>query len=305
MPSDLPPSIDPVAALRWAQRVQHDSPWLHEEVGRRMQERLQWIKQAPGSWVDWEPVRGGLQAHAAITRRYPQARCHVVEALAANAQRVRETLLAPWWRRLPWSQVTPHFGPPGDGAVQMVWANMALHMSADPQALIALWHRWLAVDGFLMFSCLGPDSLRELRDACRAHGLSAPAHEFTDMHDWGDMLVHSGFAEPVMDMERITLTFDSPLRALRELRELGRNLNISRFPALRGRGWHTQLEQLMLAHGPGEVALPRRVAMTFEIIYGHAIKPARRLTVKGETVLSLEEMRRVLTKGVAGPDNQP
>ena len=304
MPADLPPSIDPVAALRWSQRGQHESAWLHEEVGRRMQDRLQWIKQAPDSWADWEPMRGGLQTHLAVARRYPQARCHVVEALAANTQQARETLHAPWWRRRPWSQVAPDFRPPGDAGVQMVWANMALHMSADPQALIALWHRWLAVDGFLMFSCLGPDSLRELRDACRAHSLPPPAHDFTDMHDWGDMLVHGGFAEPVMDMERITLTFDSPLRALRELRELGRNLHIHRFPGLRGRSWPTQLGQLMLAHEPGEVASKQGVAMTFEIIYGHAIKPARRPTVKGETVLSLEEMRQVLARGVAGPDNR-
>ena len=92
----------------------------------------------------------------------------------------------------------------------MLWANMALHMAADPQALIAQWHRALATDGFLMFSCLGPDTLRELRALYAALGWPPAGHEFTDMHDWGDMLVHAGFAEPVMDMERIVLTWDTP-----------------------------------------------------------------------------------------------
>jgi malonyl-CoA O-methyltransferase len=88
----------------------------------------------------------------------------------------------------------------------MLWANMQLHMAADPQALIAQWQQALEVDGFLMFSCLGPDTLRELRAVYAALGWPPPAHEFTDMHDWGDMLVASGFAEPVIDMERITLS---------------------------------------------------------------------------------------------------
>jgi malonyl-CoA O-methyltransferase len=64
-----------------------------------------------------------------------------------------------------------------------------------------------------MFSCLGPDTLRELRALYAALGWPPPAHEFTDMHDWGDMLVASGFAEPVMDMERITLSFATPSAA--------------------------------------------------------------------------------------------
>ena len=76
-----------------------------------------------------------------------------------------------------------------------------------------------------MFSCLGPDTLRELRGLYRALGWPPPAHDFTDMHDWGDMLVHAGFAEPVMDMERITLTWETPQRLLEELRELGANLH--------------------------------------------------------------------------------
>ena len=45
--------------------------------------------------------------------------------------------------------------------------------------------------------------------------------------DWGDMLASNGFAEPVMDMERITLTFETPERLLQELRGLGRNLHVN------------------------------------------------------------------------------
>jgi len=43
MPEKSPPTIDAVAAARWHALAQEPSPWLHEEVARRMQERLSWI----------------------------------------------------------------------------------------------------------------------------------------------------------------------------------------------------------------------------------------------------------------------
>ncbi len=172
----------------------------------------------------------------------------------------------------------------------MVWANMALHMAADPQGLLVQWHRMLAHDGFLMFSCLGPDTLLQLRSVYRAMGWPEPAHSFTDMHDWGDMLVGAGYAEPVMDMERLTLSYSSPERLLEELRGLGRNLHPKRFPGLRSRLWRQQLVSALSGAAGGDGPLE----LTFEIIYGHALKPQPRLPVQGETVFSLDEMRRIL-----------
>jgi malonyl-CoA O-methyltransferase len=294
MATDRPPTIDPAAAARWQRRTQAQSPWLHEEVGRRMEERLEWIRRSPDAWADWEPVRGGLQAHALVARRYPQARCFVVEQQAANAQLARRALAKPWWRL---GASGPEFGAVPEGAVQMLWANMALHLSADPQALMAHWHRALAVDGFLMFSCLGPDTLRELRTLYAALGWPPPSHEFTDMHDWGDMLVHGGFAEPVMDMERITLTFDTPLRLLAELRELGANLHPARFAGLRGRHWRARLEQEL---DRGLRGPDGRLALTFEIIYGHALKPLPRAKMSESSAVSLQDMRTMLQGGKRG-----
>ena len=287
MAADRPPTIDPAAAARWQQAAPAASPWLHEEVARRMEDRLQWIKRAPTAWADWEPVRGGLAAHAAVAARYPQAKNYVVEPQHAEA--ARKALAKPWWRRLAGGG--PEYGPVPDGGVQMLWANMQLHMSADPQSLITQWQRALEVDGFLMFSCLGPDTLRELRALYAALGWPPPAHEFTDMHDWGDMLVASGFAEPVMDMERITLSFATPQRLLAELRELGANLHPARFPALRGKAWRAQLEQALdqrLRGADGQLAL------TFEIIYGHALKPLPRARVSEQSAVSLQDMRAML-----------
>ena len=284
MSHQLPPSISPQAAARWQSLPVTESPWLHEEVARRMEERLAWIKLQPAAWAHWAPLRGGLQAHQLLRDRYPAAKTHLVEADESQAKRARRALEKPWWTPKRWTGPSMEWGAPADGAVQMLWANMSLHMSADPQSLMAQWHRALAVDGFLMFSCLGPDTLRELRALYESRGWPAPTHEFTDMHDWGDMLAGAGFAEPVMDMERITLSFDTPERLLQELRGLGRNLSTTRFPGLRGRDWHAKLHQ----------AMESPLQLTFEVIYGHAFKPVPRLNMQAHTEVSLAQMRETL-----------
>ncbi len=287
-----PPSLDPVACARWAAWPHDGSPWLHEEIARRMEDRLQWIRLQPKSWVDWAPVSGGLKAHALLRQRYPQAQVAVIEPTPKRQAQARAALGGNWLKRL--LNQGPSFDAPAEGSAEMLWANMALHTSADPQALLHQWHQLLAVDGFVMFSCLGPDTLKELQALYQAQGWTPPAHAFTDMHDWGDMLVQAGFAEPVMDMERITLTYADADSLLAECRLLGRNLHRERFAHLRGKQWLAQLKAALLA-----LAQPKqdgRLALTVEVIYGHALKPLPRLKVQSESTVSLQDMRTLLSK---------
>jgi malonyl-CoA O-methyltransferase len=292
MITQRPPTIDHLAAVRWSAHIPDRSPWLHEEVARRMEERLQWIVREPARWLHWSPLQGGRDVHEKLVQRYPKAECFVKQGNAAQVQEARSQLQQAWWKPTRWLKPDLQFSMPAK-PVDMLWANMALHMEADPQALIQRWHTALAVDGFLMFSCLGPDTLRELRQVYSQLGWPTPSHEFTDMHDWGDMLVHAGFAEPIMDMERITLTFSSAESLLAELREMGRNLHIERFPALRGRNWRSALCAALerALRGPDG-----RLELTFEVVYGHAFKPHAKLTVLSETHVPLEELRRSLRK---------
>ena len=182
----------------------------------------------------------------------------------------------------------------------MLWANMALHEAVDPQALLADWHSALKVNGFLMFSCLGPDTAIELREVYRQLGWPPAGHDLTDMHDWGDMLVQAGFVEPVMDMERITLTYDSPARLLQELAELGRNFHPARFPALRGRLWRARLEAMLAERLAGADG---RLSLTFEVIYGHALKAQAKIRVSALSSVSVEDMRSMLKTPL--PPNKP
>jgi malonyl-CoA O-methyltransferase len=286
-----PPSLQSAASDRWAKRPYTASPWLHEEVGARMASRLSWIRLQPQQWLSWWPLHGGMTTHAQVQAQYPQATCFVTEASPQRERKALAILQGPWWQR--WFKPNKvKSTPPQVGQMQMIWANMALHLSDDPQALLKQWHQALDVDGFLMFSCLGPDTLRELRDVYAQQGWPPPSHDFTDMHDWGDMLVHAGFAEPVMDMERITLTYESPARLLEELRQLGRNFHTQRFAGLRGRTWCQQLQRALLA-----LASPQhdgRLVLTIEVIYGHALKPLPKIKMTGESVIALQDMRGLL-----------
>ena len=292
MPTDRPPTLDPAAVARWQRVAPAVSPWLHEEVAQRMLDRLQWIKLQPRAWAHWGAVRGGLQAHRQLAATYPSAACFVVEAQAQRELAAIRSVASSWWSPKRWGKPPVSFRSPPAANMDMVWANMALHETADPQGLLAQWHQALKVGGFLMFSCLGPDSARELREVYQALGWPPAGHQLTDMHDWGDMLVQTGFAEPVMDMERITLTYETPQRLLLELQELGRNFHPERFGALRGRAWKARLLQVLEQHLPRQS--DGRLTLTFEIIYGHALKAQPKVRVSALSAVSEQDMRAML-----------
>ena len=299
MTDKLPPTLDATAVARWHARAAKggnlQAPWLHEEVGNRMQERLGWIKRSPAAWADWAPVNGGLQAHLKVAAQYPDSACYMVESHISSAQAAIKNIAPAWWNPKRLTGPKLHAGLPPDGAVQLLWSNMQLHSTSDPQALMRQWHRALAVDGFLMFSCLGPDTLKELHALYQDLGLGPCGHQFTDMHDWGDMLVGAGFAEPVMDMERIVLSFATPERALHELRGLGRNWHPQRFAGMRARGYQQRLQTAMHARlqNPQENG---HITLTFEVIYGHAFKPKPRIKVSSESAVSMQDMRAMLAQ---------
>jgi malonyl-CoA O-methyltransferase len=300
MPNERPPSLDPIAARRWAhlpwdgtnKAESVDSPWLHEEVARRMAERLPYIRLQPKSWAFWNPVRAGLNALALLQKNYPNAQGYLTADRQGEAEWVKAKTSPPWWKPQAWGRQRLQTGAIATNSMDMVWANMLLHQQASPQELLAEWHRVLAVDGFLMFSCLGPDTLKELRSVYAAQNWPMPAHEFTDMHDWGDMLVHAGFAEPVMDMEKISLTYVNSEKLVEDLRKLGRNFHVSRFAGLRGKNWYKNFQQALLSLAQKDSE--GRLVLTFEVVYGHALKPQPRIKVDSQSRIGLDDMRQML-----------
>ena len=278
------------AALRRLARSP-EPPWLHAEVARRMAEKLQVILHRPELVIDWWSSLGA--GAALLAQAYPKASRVLVEPDATWVARSREQAQRPWWSAGRWTGAPVSVLSETDdipAGAGLVWANMMLHAVVDPTALIEQWQRLLRADGFVMFSCLGPGTLRELRAVYDRLGWPAPTPGFVDMHDFGDMLVHAGFADPVMDQETLTLRWSTPRALLAELRLLGGNTAPDRFAGLRTSRWRARLERELESLAAHDGTL----GMSFEVAYGHAFKAAPRLRVGEATTVSLDDMRAMV-----------
>ena len=274
-----------------------EPPWLHGEVARRMAERLGLVRLQPAELVDWWSFNGA--GGALLRQAYPRARILHVEPLHAVRERTRAAATKRRW--LPRLGAAAHaWCDPQQvpaGSAGLLWANMMLHLSADPQATLGAWQRVLAVDGFLMFSTLGPGTLQGLRQLYARLGWPSPHAPFVDMHDLGDMLVQAGFADPVMDQEQLTLTWADADALLNELRSLGGNADPQRAAGLRTPRWRRrlcdELQQLRGADG--------RLRLDFEVVYGHAFRAAPKPKVAAQTSVALDDMRAMVRAARRGP----
>lgn len=293
----MPPGtqqIDAGAALRQRRRLSasDQAPWLHQEVASRMLDRLSVIRLQPTAVLQSRPALGG--GDEGLRERYPQSTQLWLEpdaeVRALLAQRLRRGFMQSMVDKLRGSAPTELITEPPAGAAQLAWSNMELHAEADKPALVKTWHAGLAVEGCLMFSCLGPDSFIELRPIFAREGWGPPAPDWVDMHDLGDLLVHAGFADPVMDQEHLKLTWGSPQDLLRDLRALGGNLAPARLRGLRTKAWRERLlRALESLRGPDG-----RLSLSIELVYGHAFKPQPKLKVAATTEVSLDQMRAMV-----------
>jgi malonyl-CoA O-methyltransferase len=169
----------------------------------------------------------------------------------------------------------------------LIWSNLALHWHSQPQAVLAEWRRILQVDGLVMFSWLGPTTLRELRLAVNHAGLRTTTLSFMDMHDVGDLLVENGFASPVMDQETLTFTYREPIQLLKDVYALGGNPARDRRAGLVGRAWRDRLCAALEAQRQPN----GQITLTIEVAYGHAWRPALHRTPAGETRLSVSAIK--------------
>lgn len=288
-----PQDLDAAALRHQARRLAKagQPPWLHAEVARRMAERLPFIKLQPARVLD---TSAALGASAELLRlAYPNAEMLWHEADPLLAARAAQDRALNWWRKLRGASMGRVDLLPVRPEVELLWSNMALHASADLPALLAAWQVSIAVGGFVMFSCLGPDSFVELRPLYARNGWGRPAPDWWDMHDIGDLVLKAGFADPVMDQERLRLTWASQETLLADLRALGGNVAPTRFAGLRGRGWQrrllAELDTLRDAEG--------RLVLTVELVFGHAFKAAPRVSMAAETRVSVDAMRDSLRAG--------
>jgi malonyl-CoA O-methyltransferase len=267
------------------------SDFLRREIASRMFDRLALVKTAPRQVLD-----AGCGAGADIAelqQRYPAAQVLGLDSAPAMLAAARATSPAPrslLSRLLPAKAgidlVCGDFGqlPFGPNSIDLVWSNLALHWHPQPDRVFAEWRRALRVDGLLMFSTFGPDSFRELRAAFATLDEAAHTLPFVDMHDFGDQLVEVGFTTPVMDMETITVTYDTAQALLADVRAFGGNPLDTRRRGLVGRAaWQRVLAALETQRRPDG-----KLGLSFEVIYGHAFRPAPKVTASGEAIVRFQ-----------------
>ena len=307
MPAEHDPALpDRVEVRRAAERAAatyDDAAVLQREVGRRMAERLALVRLQPETILDAGCGTG--EALAELTARYPDATIIGLDfapAMVGAAKRLLAALralsggiAAKILRARSTGRGVSAFVcadatrlPLQHNAIDLVWSNLMLPTVGEPPVAFAEFLQALRVGGLLMFSTLGPDTLKELRAAFAGIDRATHVGRFIDMHDVGDMLVEAGFADPVMDAEMITLTYADGGTMMRELKAMGaHNATLGRPRGMTGRArWTRMLAALERFRREG------RLPATFEIVYGHAWKPEPRFAPDGRAIVHFERPPR-------------
>jgi len=260
---------------------------LHADIRQNLLDRLKLTALEPRAVVD-AGAGTGLGSRA-LKRRYPSA---LVIALDSSRGMLRAAARQQLWLR-PFARLCADAErlPLKDGSIDLIVSNLMLQW-CDPDAVFAEFRRVLAPQGLLSFSTLGPDTLRELRSAWAQVDSRDHVHQFIDMHDLGDALVRSGFASPVLDVERITLKYLDVRAVAADLRATGaRN-------AARGRakGLTTPRQFAAMQAAYEKSRQDGRLPATYEAVFAHAwvpAKPARRSNSQ-QAAVPLEDIKRQL-----------
>jgi malonyl-CoA O-methyltransferase len=295
-PPTLPLSPAHVTQQFARRRPLDEAQFLYGEVAQRMLQRLSYIRITPSAVLD--AGCGAGHALEPLRSRYPDLHYTGLDSCSALLQVATERYAAKpsLWQKLRNKPTNAaqfvqadlaHTGLAPE-SLDMVWSNMALHWHPQPHLVLGEWRRTLKTGGLVMFSCLGPGSLQEVRLALADAGIQTITPSFVDMHDFGDLLIERGFADPVMDQEILTLTYRNAEKLLSDLRALGGNPSLGRTPGLVGRQWRNRL----LASLEKQRHQDGTIHLSLEVAYGHAWRSAVNRSIPGETRISIDSIKR-------------
>ena len=275
------------------------SQFLRREIASRMFERLSLIKIQPDRILDAGCGEG--DDLMALGQAYSTAELLGVDISPTMLKEARDrgkhsyslmrNFLSRWklksLQRPSMKLACAEFGalPLPASSINLLWSNLALHWHPQPHRVIREWSRVMRTDGLLMFSTFGPDTFLQLRQAYTSLGMIPPVLPFVDLHDYGDMLVAAGFADPVMDMEKLNITYSSVDKLFSDVRALGGNPLVDRPNGLSGRQRWRELRQALERQKRSE----EHISLTVEVIYGHAFLPRPKKTRSGESIIQFRD----------------
>jgi malonyl-CoA O-methyltransferase len=260
-----------------------DADFVHSVTRAGLLARLEPVVVEARTVVDLGCATGA--ATRPLARRFRRAHIVSVDAAAAMLSRARRK--RPWFARHSLVQADAAALPFADHSIDVVFANLLLPWIADPGAVFAEVARVLRAEGLFAFATLGPDSLDELRQAWRRVDAGAHVFRFPDMHDVGDAAVRAGLRDPVLDVDRLSVSYQNPEQLLRDLTASGARNSLgqrtrsvvtpSRFREMLARLESVRHEGLLI--------------FDFELVYGHCWGPGRRAT-RGEVRVDASRLGR-------------
>lgn len=242
---------------------------LQREIESRLLERIEFRRYEPATILDLGCGTGS--ASRALAGQFPQA---AILALDWAPAMLAKTGLAAGAEHQSAGGINRlcadmHSLPLAARSTDLIFSNLALQWSYDLAAVFGEFRRIMRADAMLVFTCFGPDTLFELKQAWRAVDDFPHVNDHPDMHDVGDVLLAAGFRDPVMDTERVTLEYPDVMSLMRELKGLGaHNVASQRVHGLTGK---SRLDRMLQAYEP--FRREDRYPASYEIIYGTAFAP--------------------------------
>lgn len=287
--------IDKGAARRsfdQAALVYDEAAVLQREMADRLLGRLDYVRLEPELVLDLGAGTG--YAIAGLQHRFTQARILALDFAPTMLlrARVQDRTCSSRAGRPDCVCADVESLPLADASVDLIFSNATFQWCNDIRGTFGECLRVLRPGGLLMFTTFGPDTLWELRDAWAAADGHSHVSPFLDMHHVGDALVNARFAASVMDVERLTVTYEKARDLMRDLKVLGaHNATSARARGLTGRRRLVAVERAYEVHRREDGRLPA----SYEVVYGYAWAREHH-QLEGATVIPVDTVHDALCR---------
>ena len=249
-----------------AARAYDEAAVLQREVGDRLLERLDYMRITPEYILDLGAGTG--YCSRGLATKFPKAQIVAVDISSSMLCYAKKSLplLRKFKRRDQFVVADANRLAFADNSMDVIFSNLTLQWCPQLDKVFKELKRVLKPGGMLLFATFGPDTLKELRESWSRVDDNIHVNHFIDLHDVGDAILHAGLADPVMDMEMITVTYKNVKSIMQDLKQIGaHNVNQGRARALTGKGRLQKLQHEYEAYRENGV-LP----VSHEVIYGNA-----------------------------------
>lgn len=250
-----------------AARYYDEASFIQKEIGHRLLERCQWLKQSPQTILNIGSATGRLAFE--LQKLYPKAQIIGLDHAWGMSELSHQKRVKKFFKNTPSflcadMEILPFRAKTFD----LIISNCTLEWSRALPGLALEFKRVLKENGNLLFTTVGPDTLRELAQS--SHEVDGHYHvnAFLDMHHVGDILLKSGLNDPVMDREIMTITYSEVQSLLSDIQKTGSGYLFQNTPApFQGKKWLAKLVEQY-----NQFKMDNRYPASIEIIYGYACK---------------------------------